>query len=69
MPSYDVLPVPGDGMCILHSFKEAMEKTKGIVIPMKCLFESLRGELLSNLEFYSKTMYIHDNIPFLQQKN
>ena len=65
MPNYDVLPVPGDGMCILHSFKEAMEKTKGIVIPMKCLFESLRGELLSNLEFYKS--FIDNGDKLLQE--
>ena len=52
LPYHEIKYIPGDGLCILRSFKENMEKVSKITVTMKEVMKCLRSELLCRYEFY-----------------
>ena len=52
LPGYKVSPVPGDGLCMVHSFSSALTTLHGRTFTNDDVICKLRGELLSNFDFY-----------------
>ena len=52
LPGYEVSPVPGDGLCMVHSFSSALTTLHGRTFTNNDVICKLRGELLSNFDFY-----------------
>ena len=54
LPNYYIEAVAGDGLCILRSFKVALEKTKERTVNIDSILETLRSEILGQYEFYKE---------------
>ena len=64
LPAYEIKPVAGDGMCILHSFVEGFQRI-GNKVTLSEAESSLRGELTSIHAYYKE--FIPDDICLLDE--
>ena len=50
---YELINIPGNGLCIPNSFKECYEQVLGIKLSTKDILENLRQEITANIDIYS----------------
>ena len=55
LPSHEIFPVPRDGYCIIHGFKEALLYV-GWVVTFEELVEKLRAELTDRKPHYDEML-------------
>ena len=52
LPGYKIKPVPGDGLCMVNLFLEALTHVTGNQTTRKDVISQLRRELLTKFDFY-----------------